>query len=196
MRKRIVNQPNTWDISFFQKKDTIKTEKSGKSETFESPKRQIEEIGEASLLFTRFDERDIPSMYKEEEKVYGVDSFGNFMLTNARELALSSMFEVMIMLRTYKKYTNEQIICNLWVKDHDQVFSTYMESKGKTKGRSVHYLGGFTWWSNEEMNIKVKKLLLPKNMHILSNICMNVATVSKESIKKETDDDTDDMFFW
>lgn len=191
------NQHNhTREVSFFQKKDLIKTEKFGNSVTFESPKRQIEEVGEASLLFTRFTTKDVPNMYKEDEKAYALDSFGNFMLANARELSLSNMFEVMVMLRTNKKITDEQMICNLWVKDHDQVFSTYMDSKTKQKNKSTLYIGGFTWWSSEEMDIQVKKLLLPKSMNILSNLCLSVATLPKQFQKKDFDDDIDDVFFW
>jgi hypothetical protein len=194
--RKTTRQSNTLETSFFQKKDMVKTEKYGNSETFESPKRHIEQVGEASLLFTKFDEKDIESMYSDKEKVYGIDSFGKFMLANARELAQTQMFEVMVMLRTDKKYTNEQMICNLWIKDHDQVFSTYMDNKSKKKNKSVLYLGGFTWWSSEETNMHVKKLLLPNNMNILSNICINVATLPKNLYKKELDDDIDDMFFW
>ncbi len=195
MAKRLIDHTNTWEVSFFQKKDTIKTEKYGNSETFESPKRQIEQIGQASLLFTRFDKKDIPSMYKEDEKAYALDSFGNFMLANARELALSNMFEVMVMLRTKKRKIDEQMICNLWIKDQTNVFSTHMESKSTAKQPTTLYIGGFTWWSSEEVNIQVKKLLLPKNMNILSTICMSVATIPSQ-LHKHDSDDIDDMFFW
>lgn len=196
MAKRLLNQANNFGISFFQKKDTIKTEKYGNSETFESPKRQIEQLGQASLLFTKFNKNDIPMMYKKDENAYALDSFGNFMMASAQELALSNMYELMIMLRTKKKVEDDQMICNLWLKDHTQVFSTYMDSNSTKKNHSVLYLGGFSWWSSEEVNIQVKKLLLPKSMNILSNLCISVVTIPKQYQKKDLDDDIDDMFFW
>lgn len=194
--RKTTTQTSTWDVSFFQKKDAVKTEKYGNSETFESPKRQIEQIGEASLLFTRFDVKDIPNMYKENEKAYALDSFGKFMVAEARELAMSNMFEVMIMLRSKKHNIHEQMICNLWIKNQNHVFSTYMDSRNSSKKRETSYLGGFTWWSSEETDMNVKKLLLPKNMNILSNICISVATLPNQFHKKELEDDIDDMFFW
>lgn len=185
-------------VSFFQKKDKILTRRVGGTETFESPKREIENLGQISLLFSRFDPGDARLMYGASENTYTIDKLGKFSIAKARALPASQLFEVTVLLRTMKKIEEDQMICNLWMKNSEPVFSTYLDLRHNESNHSSLFVGGYIWWSSKQLDKNIKKLQLSDNINLLSNLCLNIQSLSRQFPKKDIEDeiDFDDMLYW
>lgn len=182
-----MHQNTPWGISFFTKRYKVLLEEYAKGELFESPRIIAGEIGQVSLVFNRFDAQKLRHIYTHGEKSYSIEKNGRLAIDSSISFWQKGFFEIMVILRTTKKIEEDQLVFNLWVKDKEPVFSTFLEIKPYGEFASV-FLGGFTWWTSLTNSNCIQRLQLPIDIKTLSGIQASFARVPRLYQKQQKDE--------
>lgn len=180
-------------VSFFTARDTIITEKHPNGVYFESNIRCVPFIGQVSLLFMKFHGASVKRAYGVHEKGFALTRGGRLSILPAEHLAGHDFYEIMILLKTFERDTEDPMLCNLWVKNKHVLFSSFLEPKRRSDLHSTLFFGGLKWFPQETGKTTTARLHIMPNMHLLSSLYLSFTKLPMQFEKQEQPEN--DAFF-
>jgi hypothetical protein len=174
-------------FSLFEIHDLIQTERMHPARVFESPRVTINEIGQICLNFYQYEKKYHKQLYTNEYAL-AIDQFGKCIIGDAIDIAELGLFEVMVTLRTERKNEEDEYLLSMWMRNRKPLLATHIDHQPDTHFFASVFFGGFGWFLPEVQDSGKLRLFLPKDIQMLSELCIRLETVPRHFLRKQNEE--------